>query len=114
VGLCTADGQKAVICTDAAPAAPAFNAIVSDKLLEQHGLSIQIGRLRNINKNPFAERAIQELETEILRPVPGCRTVLLLLLAVAMKRLYTRIRKSGLTTRKMSNQQIPISDQALI
>ena len=56
------EGPYAVIRTDAAPE---FVSLVGDALLQKYHLSIEIGRVKNINKNPVAERAIQELEHEI-------------------------------------------------
>ena len=50
------DGPPAVIRTDPAPG---FKALVNDPLLHSHRLSIEIGRVKNNNKNPMAERAIQ-------------------------------------------------------
>ena len=101
--------------------APAFKSLENDRLLQHHRLSIEIGRIKNLNKNPVAERAIQELQTEILRqqPVPGPITTMILTLATA--RLNTRIRSNGMSAREMWTQrdqftsnQLPISDLDLI
>ena len=53
------EGPYAVIRTDAAPG---FVSLVGDALLQKYHFSIEIGRVKKINKNPVAERAIQELE----------------------------------------------------
>jgi len=57
------DGPLAVVRTDAAPG---FVALVDDSLLKQHHICIEIWRVKNINKNPVAEKPIQGLEAEIL------------------------------------------------
>lgn len=112
------DGPFAVIRTDPAPG---FTALVNNKLLAKHRISIDIGRIKNINKNPVAERAIQELETEILRYDPMCRTVTPLYLCLITSRLNTRIRSRGLSAKDMwthrdqfSHDQIPVDDNDLI
>lgn len=112
------DGPNAVVRTDPAPG---FQSLVDDPLLRKHRIMIEIGRIKNKNKNPVAERAIQELQEEILRqdPMPGFITPLLLTLSVAT--LNSRIRNRGLSAREMltqrdqfSNMQLPIKDRQLI
>ena len=36
-----------------------LRALVNDEFLHQHRLAIEIGRVKNINKNSVAERAVQ-------------------------------------------------------
>jgi hypothetical protein len=74
------DGPHAVVRTDPAPG---FAALPKDDLLHHHRISVEVGRAKNTNKNPEAERAIQELEAEILRRDPACRAVSPLMLSVA-------------------------------
>ena len=112
------DGPLSVIRTDPAPG---FVALVNDKLLSQHRITIEIGRTKNINKNPVAERAIQELEQEIIRHDPLTRTVTQLSLCVITARLNTPIRNRGLSAKEMythrdqfSHAQIPVDDDFLI
>jgi hypothetical protein len=61
----------------------------------------------NTIKNPVAERerAIQELEEEILRHDPVCRAVSPLMLSVATARLTSKIRSRGLSSREMLLQR---------
>ena len=47
-------------------AAPEFTAIVDDKLLRHRRITIEIGRMMNTNKNSVAEKAILELEDELI------------------------------------------------
>ena len=47
------DGPSAVIRTDPAPG---FVALTNDPVLQRLSISIDIGRVKNVNKNPVAER----------------------------------------------------------
>ena len=112
------DGPPAVIRTDPAPG---FKALTNDELLRSHRLSIEIGRTKNTNKNPVAERAVQELENELLRQDPSAAYVSPLALSTATANLNARIRSRGLSSREMwyqrdqfSNAQLPVSDRQLI
>ncbi len=112
------DGPPAVVKTDSAPG---FASLVTDKLLTQHGLSIEIGRAKNINKNPIAERAVQELEAEIRRDNPTGGQLTSVSLAIATARLNSRIRSGGLSSRELlfqrdqfTNTQLPLDDQKVI
>ena len=112
------DGPSAVVRVDPAPG---FSSLSNDKLLSHYGLSLEIGRVKNCNKNPMAERAIQELVHELLSQDPVGGSVTSLTLSVAIARLNSRIRGRGLSSREMwvqrdqcSNAQIPFSDTNLI
>ena len=61
------DGPPVVVCTDPAPG---FKALTDDQLLKHHRITIDLGHAKNQNKNPAAERAVQELENELLRHDP--------------------------------------------
>ena len=82
------DGPYAVIRTDPAPG---FKALVNDQLLNRHRISIELGRPKNVNKNPVAERAIPELEDEILRSNLSNSMFTPLSLSLITARLNTRI-----------------------
>ena len=112
------DGPFAVIRVDGAPA---FVALSKDTTLQKNRISIEIGRTKNINKNPVAERAIQELERELIRFEPHGGPVSSLTLSLAVASLNSRIRNRGLSAREMwtqrdqySHTQLPIKDQTLI
>ena len=57
--------------------------------------------MKNINKNPVAERSNQELETELLRIDPSGSPVSPTSLQQAVKILNTRIRNRGLSAQEM-------------
>lgn len=112
------DGPPAIIRTDPAPG---FKALADDKLLHQYRISLELGRAKNQNKNPVAEKAIQELEHELLRQEPLGGTVTNLSLAVATATLNSRLRACGLSSREMwtqrdqfTNAQIPLGDDSLL
>lgn len=112
------DGPPAVIRVD--PAA-GFAALSNDKTLSDIGIQIEVGRIKNVNKNPVAEKAIGELEGEILKQDPSGNPLTVVTLALATARLNSRIRGRGLSAREMllqrnqfTNEQIPISDYDLI
>ena len=112
------DGPPAIIRTDPAPG---FKALTDDQQLKHHRITIDLGHGKNQNKNPVAERAVQELENELLRSDPLGGPVSLLTLAVATANLIARIRSRGLSSREMwiqrdqfSRHQIPLHDQSII
>ena len=51
----------------------ALQSLVGDPILAQHGISLEVGRLRNRNKSPVAEKAIQEIEVKLKTAVPQCK-----------------------------------------
>ncbi len=82
---------------------------------------LDVGRVKNPNKNPVAERAVQEVEAEILKQDPSGGQISEIALCNAIARLNARIRGRGLSSREMlfqrnqlTNEQIPICDQELI
>lgn len=112
------DGPHAIIRTDPGPG---FKALVNDELLHHHRITLEVGRVKNPNKNPVAEKAIQELEIELLRQDPLGGPVSPVTLSIATACLNSRIRTRGLSAREMltqrdqfSNNQIPLVDQELI
>lgn len=118
IGLRPLDGPLAVVRTDPAPG---FAVLTNDEVLAQHRLAIEVGEAKNVNKNPVAEKAIQELQGEVLRLEPHCQVVTPLLLSVAVAQLNSRIRSRGLSAREMllqrdqfSLKQLPVHDQELI
>ena len=105
------DGPSAVICTDSAPG---FKAFTEDKLLNQHRIITELGHSKNPIKSPIAEKAVQELENELLFKDPFGGTLLPCTLAAATASLNSCLRSCGLSACKMwtqrdqfSNIQIP-------
>jgi len=112
------DGPNAIVRVDPVPG---FVALRDDDVLQQLNISVEIGRVKNVNKNPVAEKAIAELEDELLRQEPGGGPMSRLKLALAVARLNSRIRSIGLSSREIWTQrsqfthdQLPMSDRHLI
>lgn len=101
--------------------APGFVALRADPLLQAQGIQLDIGRVKNPNKNPVAERAIEELGLECLNLSPDGGPLSHVTLALATANMNSRIRKGGLSAREvwtqrdqMSGQQLPIEDRQLL
>ena len=74
----------AVISVDPAPG---FMALRNDETLKSLRLSLEIGRVKNSNKNPVVEKAILEPEEELLKQEPKGGPVSQLGLVIAVARL---------------------------
>ena len=114
VGLHPLDGPQAVIRVDPERG---FVSLKNSNALQHLGISVEVGRVKNTNKNSVAERAALELEEELLRQEPGGGPVTELSLAIVTARLNSRLRSQGLFSRELwtqrnqfSNEQIPIND----
>ena len=118
IGLRPLDGPPAIVRTDPASG---FKTLVGDDLLGQQRMYVELGSAKNPNKNPVAERAVQEVEEELLRLNPTGGPVTEVELALATANLNSRIRGRGLSAREMWTQrdqftacQLPLADQQLI
>ena len=118
IGLRPLDGPPAVIRND--PAA-GFAALVKDALLSTYRLTIELRRVKNVNKNPVAEKAVRELEHELLHQQPTGGAVTQLVLSIVTANLNTRIRNRGFSARELwtqrdqfTNEQLPLTDYDLI
>ena len=118
VGLIPLDGPSATIRTDPAPG---FQKLVQDTILAQHRIVIELGRAKNINKNPVAEKSIQELKDEILKLDRDRSTVTNSQLAIAVANLNSWLRSQGLSPHEMWTQRdqftstpLPLDDQKLL
>ena len=71
---------------------------------------------KNRNNNPVADRAVQELESELLQHDPLGGPVTQMTHAVATSTLNARIGSRGLSAREMGLQrdQIPLQDRDII
>ncbi len=81
--------------------APGFASLKDDEILSKHGIKLDFGRIKNVNKNPVAERCNQELELELLHIDPSGNPVSNTNLQNAVKSLNTRIRSRGLSSQEM-------------
>ena len=100
----------ATVCVDPAPG---FCALTTDPILLSHGITLEISR----DKNPVAERAIEELGLELLNLSPEGGPVSDVTLTLAMANTNSRIRRDGLLAREvwtqrdqLTGEQLPIVD----
>lgn len=87
-----------VIHVDGVPALPS---LVGDHTLSKSDISLEIGRLKNKNKIPIGEKAIQEPEVELKKQYPEGCPVITTQLAVVVAIRNTRIRNLGLSSKEM-------------
>ena len=95
--------------------APGFVSLKTTYALQHLGISVEVDHIKNSNKNPVAERAVLELDKELLRQERGGEPVTEF--AIATARLNSRLRSQSLSSRELwtqhnqfTNEQIPIND----
>ncbi len=98
---CTAELKSAAGCCVRIDAAPGFSPLVNDKDLCNAGITLDVGRLKNRNKNPIADKAIQELEGELKRVYPDGRPISSAGLSCITATLNKRVRNRGLSAREI-------------
>ena len=84
-----------------------FKSLKDDKILKEHGITLDIGDEKNVNKNSVAEKGIQELEEELVKLAPDGQPVNELILAKATHNLNSRIRH----TRRSAQELLMKRDQ---
>ena len=114
VGLHPLDGPRAIIRVDPYPG---FQSMASNDSLNHLNVTIDVGRVKNKNKNPVAKKVVRELEEELIRQDTGGRSVGAVGLALATARLKSRLRLPGLSSRELwtqgnqfTHEQLPLSD----
>ena len=109
---------SAVIRVDAATS---FQSLTKHPDLSKHNILLEVGRIKNKNKNPVIDKAIKELcrELKIINPQGGPISATTLDLAVAT--LNSRLRTSGMSSHEMwtkrdqvSGNQIEVLDKDII
>lgn len=90
-------------------------------VLHDHRIVLEIRRVKNRSNNPVAEKAVQELDLELLRQDPQGGPVSPVVLSVAITTLKSLICSGGLSAREMwtqrdqfTNTQILLGDYDLI
>lgn len=101
----TSDFKAPGGATIRADGATPLQSLVGDQTLQKLGLAIQIGRLKNPNKNPVAEKAVQELGMELKRQHPEGGPVSTSQLATAIAFLNSRVRNRGLSAKEILFQR---------
>ena len=112
------DGPRAIVRVDPAPS---FVSLSNQDALKHLNVWLDIGRVKNVNKNPVAEKAVQELEEELLKQEPRGGPVNPTSLALVTARLNSRLRHRGLSARELwtqrsqfTGEQIPLCDYQII
>ena len=100
--------------------APGFLGLREDSVLVSHGISLDYGRVKNVNKNPCAEKCNQELELELLKVDSTGSAVSDSTLQTAVHVLNSRIRNRGLSAKEIvtcrdqvTHRLLPINDELL-
>ena len=98
-----------------------LTSLADDSLLKHCRIFLECGRIKNRNKNSVAEKAIQELEQELIRLDPTCGAIPALTLALATANLNKCIRGRGLSAWEIwfqrdmfMNEQVPVIDLSII
>lgn len=111
-------GHHAIIRTDPASG---LRSLLNDDRLKSHNMSVELGDEKNINKNPIAEKAIEELRAELVRLQPLGGKITPLMLSHAVSNMNSRIRHNKLsayeiwTRREMSTgEALKLDDSELI
>ena len=110
--MCTLP-MKSEISNVRVDCAPGLRALEFDVNLKSMGICLDFGRTKNINKNPVAEKANQELELEILKLDPSGKPISAITLTKAVCVLNTRIRHMGLSSKEMLFGRDQISGERL-
>ena len=93
--------------------APGFCALATDPILLSHGITVEIGRVKNPNKNPVAERAIEELGLELLNLSPEGGPVSDVTLALATAHTNSSVRRDDLSAREVWTQRDQLTGERL-
>lgn len=81
--------------------ASGLKALGKDPELQRNGIQLVFGDPRNVNKNPVGEKAVQELEKELVRLHPRGEKTTDITLAKAVKTLNSRVRSRGLSAQEI-------------
>ena len=119
--LCAEIRNLSGMCSIRIDPAPGLTASIDNPQLRSLGISLEKGREKNPNKNPIAEKAIQELGVELLKMSPHGGPYSKVSLALATATLNSRIRRDGLSARELwtqrdqyTGEQLPFDDKDVI
>lgn len=93
--------------------APGLYALRDNLVLQQHQITLDYGRVKNPNKNPVAEKAINELHKEIVRQMPDGGPMSSISLANVVSQLNSRLRMPGLSAWEIFHQRDQFSGKAI-
>ena len=107
VGVHPLDGPRAIIRVDPSRG---FQSMANNDSLNHLNVTIEVGRVKNKNKNPVAEKAVRELEEDLIKQEPGGRPVSAVGLALATARL----RLPGLSSRELRTRRNQFTHEQLL
>ncbi len=120
LSLCVRSLGDGGICIRVDPT-PGLVALLADPILKEQGITLEVGRVKNCNKNPEVDCTIEELGLKCLHITPEGGPLTRVNLALATTNMNLRIRKGGLSAREVWTQrdqvsglQLPIEDRQLI
>ena len=97
-----------------------FASLVNDKLLTKLNIEIILGDPKNINKNPVAERAIREIEDEIIKIQSADKEITPAVLAQATMTVNNKLRYLGYSSNELytntnhfTGEKLELSDSQL-
>ena len=104
-----------------ADSASGFKTLKNDHQLRMNGISLELGYVKNPNKNSVIDKAIQELELELLKIEPKSAPISNETLQSSVSTLNHRIRNRGLSAYEIlfqrdqvSGAQISFDDELLV
>ena len=74
---------------------------MNDSQLTKFGIVLDIGRVKNPNKNPVVDKAIQELEREFLTADFDNKELNMANLETCLRRLNSKIRHNGMSAKEI-------------
>ena len=97
-----------------------FYSLKDDKTLGKLNIQVIPGDSKNVNKNPVAERAVREIEDEILKIQPSDREITTSILAQATMAVNNKIRYTGYSanelltnTNSITGNKLKVEDEVL-
>ena len=93
--------------------ASALQALQGDAELARHGIAIDLGREKNKNSNPIAEKCVREYREEKKRIKPHGGQVTAAELAIIIASLNRRVRNRKLSAREIVTRRDQISNKSL-
>ena len=111
--LVTTSNIRSSNCTVRIDAATGFQAIRNDLTLQQHGIKLDFGHIKNKNSNSVVDKAIQELEIELLKNDPSGNAISNLQLQSTIQIMNSRIRNRGLSAREILFQRDQVTNEQL-
>ena len=101
--------------------ASGFQALLKNSQLEALHIKLEIGDVKNPNKNPISERSISEFHIELCKLKPAGGKITDAELSVIVSNMNSRVRESGYSSQEIwtmrdqiTGEKLPIVDKSLI